>query len=770
MRSTLPKKTRPQKDEAVQPLPLRQKPPVQQPSTMPLLSKENVHTIVDDVKGLFLIALAIFILMTNLYPQSTGFIGSFVVSTMLLPLVGKGMFLLPIFIALWGLMIVFRQHSLQALARKIGGLLGFLTFITIAEIFRSGPAIDFVLPTDPQGGGIIGYLLSFSLQKVFGPTGTYVFLIVSTLASLLLMLNAPLYILRRRIKDLAMSQPKPRRPQQQFRPMSPHMAKTLPKDRNSMFNSLKNMENAPHADAKKLTERPIVRSRPQMQRQAPEPAAAPRPRPQENRTPSNYKLPDISMLQNGDIPQAHYQKLVEQSKEDARVLEATLASFKIEAKVQNVSFGPTITRYELQPGAGVRVNRISALADDIALNLAVAGVRIEAPVPGKSVVGIEVPNAYVRTVMLSQLLKTPEFQNNPAKLTVALGLDIGGKPVFGDINQMPHLLIAGSTGTGKSVCLNSLIMSILYRARPDEVKFLMIDPKRVELSVYNHIPHLVSPVVHEPDLAAAILKYWALKEMKRRYELFAKVGVKDIARYNQYIEKHSQKGPVTLTDPKTGEEQVLDKMPYIMIIIDELADLMMVASREVEMTICRLAQLARATGMHLVIATQRPSVDVITGLIKANIPSRIAFAVQSQIDSRTILDSMGAEKLLGKGDMLYSPIGFHKMRRVQGVYVTDKEISTIVRFVRQQQKPNYVQEVLDIKPLGSEEVAAISGADADGKDPLFEQAAQIARVKPTISYLQRKLGIGYNRAANLMESLQEAGIVQSGEKTTAPAE
>jgi S-DNA-T family DNA segregation ATPase FtsK/SpoIIIE len=758
MRSSLPKRSRPVKHEAEFPLPLNYTAPKPRPAHTPV-SRETIHTIVDDVKGLLLIALAIFILTTNLYPQSTGFIGKFIVGTMLLPLFGKGMYLLPLFIALWGAMLVFRQYDLQSNVRKLGGLLGFLTFITIAEIFRSGPVKDFLLPQDTQGGGVIGYLLSFALQKVFGPTGTYVFILVFALASVLLLLNAPLYILKNRLKNLAVTPAKIPINNRQ-RPISPPMSVTeKTQAKNKMFGFLKDMFGSD--DKKKLTERPIVKNRPQL-RQPADFARVPKPYTTPQKAPGNYRLPPLSLLQEGELSAAHYQKLVAQSKEDARVLEATLASFKIEAKVQDVSFGPAVTRYELQPGAGVRVNRIAALSNDIALNLAVGGVRIEAPVPGKSVVGIEVPNAYIRTVMLSQLLKTPQFREDPAKLLFALGQDIGGKAIFGDVNQMPHLLIAGATGSGKSVCLNALITSILFRARPDEVKFLMIDPKRVELTSFNHIPHLVAPVIHEPDLAAAVLKHWALKEMRRRYDLFARTGVKDIARYNNFIEKRSVRGPVTLFNKKTGEEEVFEKMPYIVIVIDELADLMMVA-RDVEMTICRIAQLARATGMHLVIATQRPSVDVITGLIKANIPSRIAFAVQSQIDSRTILDSMGAEKLLGKGDMLYSPVGFHKMVRLQGVYVTDKEINTVVRFVREQQKPQYVQEILEIKPVNRDDMPELGEGSGDGRDPLFEQAAQIAQVKPTISYLQRKLGIGYNRAANLMESLQEAGIVKGSE-------
>ncbi|MBU0580307.1 MAG: hypothetical protein KKA19_03930, partial [Candidatus Margulisbacteria bacterium] len=602
------------------------------------------------------------------------------------------------------------------------------------------------------------------------PTGTYVLLVTLFLVSILMILNVPLYILRRRLKDFALEQPNKKAPRvKSFLPQKiPARQNLLQKEsKKKMFDVLKEMFTFGEEN-KNVAERPMVKTR-QIMRPSKQPKVLMPRQNNLNNNFVNYKLPPLTLLMDGEISASHHQKLIKQSKEDARVLEATLASFKIEAKVVDVSFGPAITRYELQPGPGVRVNRIANLSDDIALNLAVAGVRIEAPVPGKSVVGIEVPNTYVRNVMLSQLVRTKEFQNNPAKLIVALGQDIGGNPVIGNLAEMPHLLIAGATGSGKSVCLNSIIMSLLLNARPDEVKFLMIDPKRIELMSYNNIPHLVAPVIHEPDLAAAILKNWALKEMRHRYDLFARVRAKNIEAYNQYIIKNSNRRGIISINPKTGEEEIIDKIPYVVLIIDELADLMMVASRDVEITICRLAQMARATGIHLVIATQRPSVNVITGLIKANIPSRISFAVQSQIDSRTILDGMGAEKLLGKGDMLYSPVGAQKMTRVQGVFVTDKEIHSVVRAVKAQGKPQYIQQILEIKPDTKDGGLDFDGT-GDGKDPYFEQAEKIVTTtgKNSISYLQRKLRIGYNRAARIMEELEEAGVVKAKEAVLPP--
>lgn len=430
----------------------------------------------------------------------------------------------------------------------------------------------------------------------------------------------------------------------------------------------------------------------------------------------------------------------------------TLRSFGVETRIVDISRGPAVTRYELQPSAGVKISRITNLADDIALNLAAGGVRIEAPIPNKAAIGIEVPNKDIAAVPIREIIDSQEFVNAKSRLSVALGKDITGRICLADLAKMPHLLIAGATGSGKSVCINSIIISLLYKASPEEVKLLMIDPKVVELGGYNGIPHLLVPVVTDPKKAAGAL-CWAVGEMLNRYKMFAATGTRDLEGYNRLAVAREELRP----------------MPQIVIIIDELADLMMAAPKDVEDYICRLAQMARAAGMHLVIATQRPSVDVITGLIKANIPSRISFAVSSQIDSRTILDMGGAEKLLGRGDMLYYPVGSSKPTRVQGCFVTDSEVERVVTFIKQGEKGEYddtimseiEQSAAQVKGKGGGVSAAAAEGDGDGGDELLEQAIAVvveAGLAST-SLLQRRLKVGYARAARLVDEMEEKGIV-----------
>lgn len=457
-----------------------------------------------------------------------------------------------------------------------------------------------------------------------------------------------------------------------------------------------------------------------------------------------YQLPPLALLPlseqgPGDSAESIRERIV--------LLEHTLETFGVKAKVTEVHVGPAITRFELQPAPGVRVNKITALADDLALNLAAEDVRIQAPIPGKAAIGIEVPNRERAAVRLRDVLESPEYKSSSSRLTVGLGKDIAGKPIIGDLGKMPHVLIAGSTGSGKSVCMNTLIASILFKARPDEVKILMIDPKRVELAVYEGIPHLAAPVVTDPRKAAGFLK-WAVKEMEVRYDLFASSGVRDITRYNQLV----------LEDPGPDPEHPRKPLPYIVIFIDELADLMMVAPADVEDAICRLAQMARACGMHLVVATQRPSVDVITGLIKANIPSRIAFAVSSQIDSRTILDGAGAEKLLGRGDMLYSPVGASHAVRAQGAFIDEKEVEKIVTFAKKQGQPEQVAEPVDV-PLAQEK-GAEKEKDPDA-DPVFGEAVRVVieHGQASVSILQRRLRLNYTKAARLIDDMEQAGFI-----------
>lgn len=458
-----------------------------------------------------------------------------------------------------------------------------------------------------------------------------------------------------------------------------------------------------------------------------------------------YKMPPTSLLEDKRSALSRNPHDIENT---ANRLVDVLRSFGVETRVINVSHGPTVTRYELQPSAGVKISKITNLADDIALNLATAGVRIEAPIPNKAAVGIEVPNKKTSIVSIREILESDGFKNAKSNLTIAVGKDIGGNIVLGDIAAMPHGLIAGATGSGKSVCINSMIISLLYKAHPDDVKLLIIDPKMVELGQYNGIPHLLVPVVTDPRKASGALA-WAINEMERRYKIFADNNAKSLSTYNKIAEKSAD----------------LDKIPQMVIIIDELADLMMTAPREVEDSICRLAQKARAAGIYLIIATQRPSVDVVTGLIKANIPSRIAFAVSSQVDSRTILDHAGAEKLLGKGDMLYSPIGSNKPMRVQGCFVTDKEIESVIDYVKTDHTFEYDEDVME--EIEKQAAAAAtkntkSSADSDGdEDPMIEAAIDcvVDAGQASTSLLQRKLKLGYARAARIIDQLEVKGIV-----------
>lgn len=474
----------------------------------------------------------------------------------------------------------------------------------------------------------------------------------------------------------------------------------------------------------------------------------------EKQEPKQYVFPPMDLLKKGNRKTSGDSD--EHLRKTAMKLQNTLHNFGVDVTVTNVSCGPTVTRYELQPEQGVKVSKIVSLTDDIKLNLAAADIRIEAPIPGKAAVGIEVPNATNSAVMLRDLLETKEFQEFPSELAFAVGKDIGGKTVVADIGKMPHLLIAGATGSGKSVCINTLIMSILYKASPDEVKLIMIDPKVVELSVYNGIPHLFIPVVTDPKKAAGALN-WAVAEMTERYNKFAEYNVRDLKGYNEKVEQ--------LKDIE--DENKPKKLPKIVIIVDELADLMMVAPGEVEDAICRLAQLARAAGLHLIIATQRPSVNVITGLIKANMPSRIAFSVSSGVDSRTILDMNGAEKLLGKGDMLYYPQGYQKPARLQGSFVSDQEVGKVVEFLTENHQSDVVYNEKITEMMNTTSSSSGNTGTADEKDVHFVEAAKfiIEKDKASIGMLQRMFKIGFNRAARLMDQLCEAGVVGPEEGT-----
>ena len=470
-----------------------------------------------------------------------------------------------------------------------------------------------------------------------------------------------------------------------------------------------------------------------------------------------YQIPSIDFLQNG-VSRAEDPAVDQEMKEKAGILVETLKSFGVTVRITGIFRGPSVTRYEIQPAAGIKVSKITGLADDIALSLAAQGVRIEAPIPGKPAIGIEVPNSHKDTVSLREILESDSFRSSRSKLAFAVGRDIAGNAVVGDIARLPHMIIAGATGSGKSVCTNSIIMSILYHATPEEVKLILIDPKIVEFTVYEGIPHLLIPVVTDPKKAAGALN-WAVQEMQRRYNLFAENSVRDLGDYN-----------AAAAQPGSG----LEPMPQIVVIIDELADLMMTTSKEVEDSICRLAQKARAAGMHLIIATQRPTTDIITGLIKANIPSRIALSVMSQVDSRTILDTGGAEKLLGHGDMLYLPNGKIKPVRVQGCFTSTKEIEKVVDFIKSQTQSEYSDEIMEqveqsipvtkaeAKELrAAEKAAAVNEPEPGSDEDVLERAIEVVveAGQASTSSLQRRLKLGYARAARMMDELEQMGVI-----------
>ena len=501
------------------------------------------------------------------------------------------------------------------------------------------------------------------------------------------------------------------------------------------------------ADAQKATEE-FMKKKLEAERMETQPAQS---APKEED--SSYIFPPVTMLASGKKVDAAVE--TEELQTNGKLLVETLKSFGVQTKILDICRGPAVTRYELQPAAGVKISKITNLADDLAMNLAATGVRIEAPIPGKAAVGIEVPNKVKTIVRMRELVESNSFVTSKSHLTVALGRDIAGQVTVADLSKMPHILIAGTTGSGKSVCINSLIVSLLYKSGPDDVRFLMIDPKVVELGIYNGIPHLLVPVVTDPRKAAGALN-WAVTEMLKRYKIFAENNVRDLKGYNALAQANNY---------QDENGQPMHKMPQIVIIIDELSDLMMAAPNEVEDAICRLAQMARAAGMHLVVATQRPSVDVVTGLIKANIPSRIAFAVSSAIDSRTILDSGGAEKLLGQGDMLFSPVGAQKPLRIQGCFVSDSEIESVVDFVKNSRSVIYddsiAQEIERSAVEGSKSSDNGSNDDEGSGDPMMNEAIKcvVEAGQASTSLLQRRLRLGYARAGRLIDEMEQMGIV-----------
>lgn len=737
--------------------------------------------------------LAIFTWVSVLYPGSTGIVGHILVDLIFIQSFGGATPFLPAFLVIGSIALMTPQTQISRVMSALAACFGFFCIFT--ELTLRGPIDILRWPFPVDGGGWIGHLGLFICYRTVGINGTWIFLIGTLILSLMLIFNASFFLTLKRgilwlYKGLRLI------PYKKSRSFLKSGFVGLFFSRNNTKANL-----TPALQAKQKSE--WARSLASLSTEDPVSEDSIKEEPEDEeiidfeklRTPiatskatkknipnTTYKLPSISLLEKGKKSILNSKEAKQDRFEQAQILEDALRSFKVEAKVVNVTPGPSVTRYELEPGEGVKVNKITTLAKDIALKLAAHDVRIEAPIPGKSLVGIEVPNKVTQMITLRSMLTENDFYSAPSRLLTGLGLTITGESIYMNLGKMPHILIAGATGAGKSVCINTIILSILMKARPDEVKFLMIDPKKVELSLYNDIPHLLAPVVTDPHMAAATLKRWALVEMERRYEIFSKMGVKEIEGFNRKIveleaqNKKDEKSVQRIFESVYGEtnweeiynsDKAFSPLPYIVVIIDELADLMMVASQEVETTICRLAQMARATGIHLVIATQRPSVNVITGLIKANVPSRISFFLQSQIDSRTILDSGGAEKLLGKGDMLYLPVGAFKPKRLQGVFISEHEVKAVVEHIKAQASPDYEVELDNLEPVGKPASDA-SDNDSDGQDELFEQAKELVASTQyaSTSFLQRKLRIGYNRAARLMDELEESGVISpyDGEK------
>ena len=660
-----------------------------------------------------------------------GIIGRIIVKTATRN-IGLGAYIFPLLLLFWGIILIL-NYKLTNPYHKFLGInflfIIFLVFIHLKLLLLDNP---YLLSINGAGGGLLGYYFANSLYLYFGTKGAYLVLISLSLISALfiteisyfyifgnlgnktkMIFNNIYNILENIRTKISISSRRKKEPDYQEYETDGITKK--------IFKIKKTRKKE-----KKLEEEKFIDKDYQVSMQ-------------ESKTVS-YQVPPLSLLSNSFAEEKTDTKL--NIKENVKILENTFTNFGINAKVVGVIQGPTVTRYEIHPAPGVKISKITNLSNDIALSFAVASVRIEAPIPGKNAVGIEVPNRKRINVYLKEVLESNEFQNEKYKLPIALGIDIGGKPIIADLAELPHLLIAGATGSGKSVCINNVILSILYKLSPEAVRFLMIDPKRVELNIYNGIPHLLIPIVTDTTKAIKVLN-WAISEMEKRFKIFAEVGVRNLDGYNEYVRNINND---------------TDTLPYIIIVIDELADLMLSSPAKAEESLCRLAQMTRATGIHLIIATQRPSVDIITGSIKVNFPSRIAFAVSTQVDSRTILDVNGAEKLLGNGDMLFSPVGASKPIRAQGAFVVEKEIRNVVSYLMKNfPSPEYEQEVLEYKKSKN----MFRETEEEEEDELFNEAVSIIinSKQASISILQRKLRIGYTRAARLIDVMEKRGIV-----------
>jgi len=682
--------------------------------------------------GIILIVFSMIYVISFIFVENMGIFGEVIIEKTS-QLLGIGSYILPILLILFGLILVLNIKT-NSPYRKIFALsiiyIIFLTFIHLKLLLLNNV---FYLSISGKGGGIIGYHLSKSLFGYFGLTGAYLVLISLSMISALFLSESSYFDMFKMIVA---------------------EAKIAKIQAQGLF--------------KKRTKREIVKDKPDIvfhdEKVTRDEKVKPSRYSKKNETVKKqeqidfdnvkkqpkelkYEIPPLSLLSRGNDYSGSSSKSRINIEQNIKTLEETFKNFGINAKVTGVTRGPSVTQYEIQPAPGVKISKITNLSNDIALSFAVASVRIEAPIPGKNAIGIEVPNLKRAKVYLKEILESNKLKENHFHLPLALGLNISGQPIISDLSELPHLLIAGATGSGKSVCINIIILSILYALTPDQVKFIMVDPKRVELNVYSGIPHLAMPIITDKNQATKVLN-WAISEMERRFKTFAEAGVRNIAGYNEYVK---------------NIKNDFKPLPHIILIIDELADLMLSSPVKVEESLCRLAQMTRATGIHLIIATQRPSVDIITGSIKVNFPSRIAFAVSTQVDSRTILDVNGAEKLLGNGDMLFSPVGAPKPIRAQGAYVNEKEIRKVVNFL----KENAFSGEEESNSLNMESIqTTMIDLDAEKEeeeevDELFKEAVSVIinNHQASISILQRKLRIGYTRAARLIDLMEDKGIV-----------
>lgn len=743
-------------------------------------SENSKQTGRNQITAILLFALAIFLFLLILVPSEN--LWNFL-QNIFWGLFGKCAVLWPILL-LYISITTAKEKPFNSIKYKIWLSISFIVlFCSVIYVFKVNSLPDeknyfrqlgnlYSLGISHDGGGLISGVLGILFAKLFGVVGARIILFILTVVDLMFLTGMTLFQLFHTVEKPVKGVKKVHRI---------YRENNLPKRKNrfvnidiplSNKNSSKNLSSTPDPKGKKsksktclqekledITDDSVVAATNAFNKKISERTNNALdiefPTPPTILTESDgYIFPPISLLDPTD--QVNEADVTKELQTNGQMLVDTLKSFGVQTKIVNICRGPAVTRYELQPATGVKISKITSLADDIALNLAASGVRIEAPIPGKAAVGIEIPNKIISIVKMRELIASTKFMSAKSKLSVVIGKDIAGDIQISDLAKMPHLLIAGSTGSGKSVCINSFLISLLYKSSPDDVRLLMIDPKVVELGVYNGIPHLLVPVVTDPKKAAGALN-WAVTEMLNRYKLFAERNVRDLKSYNKLIRS------LAASQEKHNKDEDLTIMPQIVIVIDELADLMMAAPNEVEDAICRLAQMARAAGMHLVIATQRPSVDVITGIIKANIPSRIALAVSSQVDSRTILDNSGAEKLLGRGDMLFSPIGSHKPMRVQGCYVTDREIEAVVDFVKNASCSEYDEHIIDEieRNAALEPSKGSSSSDESENDPMLEEAIKciVEAGQASTSLLQRRLRVGYARAGRLIDQMEQMGII-----------